>query len=437
MTRSCLFLCHRLPYPPNKGDKIRSYALLRYLAKRGPVHLACFVDDRDDLQYLDKVRELAGGNCYFEPLGPIKKARRSLIALGTGRAITTACFGSGRLQRWVDQTLRNSAINDVIVFGSAMAPYLLHGPFAPDRVLFDMVDIDSDKWRQYAVGARGVRKWLYAREARLLEVLECEAATSFGYTLLVSKFEADTFKRLAPKTASKIGGLTNGVDLERFSSGNFRDPFGRDEIPIVMTGRMDYRPNYQGALWFASEVLPHILKSAPNARTYFVGSGPPPALRAIAGPAITVTGAVADVRPYLQFARAVIAPLRIARGVQNKVLEAMAMKKPVVATREATRSLAVEAGRHLWIENDPMRFAQAVLEALQGDNREIVARSARKYVEDNHNWTILLKGIDVQLRALQSGRSQSAGDADILAPVAGGDLDQPSEVTRGHISHVE
>jgi polysaccharide biosynthesis protein PslH len=437
MTRSCLFLCHRLPYPPNKGDKIRSYALLRYLAKRGPVHLACFVDDRDDLQYLDKVRELAGGNCYFEPLGPIKKARRSLIALGTGKAITTACFGSKRLQRWVDQTLRNSAIDDVVVFGSAMAPYLLHGSVAPDRVLFDMVDIDSDKWRQYAVGARGVRKWLYTREARSLEVLECEAAASFGHTLLVSKFEANTFKNLAPKSAAKVGWLTNGVDLERFSFGNFRNPFGSDEIPIVMTGRMDYRPNYQGALWFASEVLPHILKLAPNARTYFVGSGPPPALRAITGPAITVTGAVADVRPYLQFAKAVIAPLRIARGVQNKVLEAMAMGKPVVATREATRSLAVEAGRHLWIENDPMRFAEAVLEALRGENREIVAQSARKYVEHNHNWTNLLKGIDIHLQALQLGRPQTPVDTDIFPPVTGADPDQPFEVKRGHISHVE
>jgi len=195
MTSSTLFLCHRLPYPPNKGDKIRSYALLRHLAKRGPVHLACFVDDAEDLKYLDKVRELAGGDCYFEPLGPAAKAWRSLVGLVTGKPLTTACFGSRRLQQWVDRTLRGRQIGNIVIFGSAMAPYMLNGPIATDRVLFDMVDIDSDKWRQYAAGSRGATRWLYAREGRKLEALECSAAKAFGFTLLASDFEADTFRR--------------------------------------------------------------------------------------------------------------------------------------------------------------------------------------------------------------------------------------------------
>jgi len=163
---------------------------------------------------------------------------------------------------------------------------------------------------------------------------------------------------------------------------------------------MDYRPNYQGALWFANEVFPQIEKALPGARVYFVGSGPPRALREIAGPKIVVTGAVDDVRPYLQFAQAVIAPLLIARGIQNKVLEAMAMAKPVVATQQATRSLVVQAGHHLWVENQPARFARAVVEALQGENRETIARNARKYVEDDHNWPDLLTDIDHHLEAL-------------------------------------
>jgi polysaccharide biosynthesis protein PslH len=417
MTRDSLFLCHRLPYPPNKGDKIRSYALLRHLAKRGPVHLACFVDDPDDLQHLDKVRELAGGNCYFETLGPAKKAWRSLAGLVTGKPLTTACFGSRHLQHWVDGTLRALAIDDVVVFGSAMAPYLLRGTVAADRVLFDMVDIDSDKWRQYATGSRGPIKWLYAREARKLEALECEAADAFGFTLLASNFEADTFKHIAPTSASKIGGLTNGVDLKRFSPGNFENPFSPDELPIVMTGRMDYRPNYQGAQWFAAEVLPQIVKTLPNARVYFVGSGPPPALRQIAGPNIVVTGVVPDVRPYLQFAHAVIAPLHIARGIQNKVLEAMAMAKPVVATQDATRSLGIRAGTHLWVENEPLRFAKAVMEALQGSGRETVAQNARSYVEDNHDWPRLLKDVDVHLEALRPSLPRPG--AALRSPVAG------------------
>jgi len=407
MMRDSIFLCHRLPYPPNKGDKIRSYALLCHLAKRGPVHLACFVDETEDLQYLDKVRQLAKGECYFERLSPAAKAWRSLAGLAGGKPLTTACFGSARLQRWVLQILERKPVKDFVVFGSAMAPYLLKAPIAPQRVLFDMVDIDSDKWRQYASGSRGARKWLYAREARKLEALERRAAQAFGYTLLASDFEAETFREIAPESAAKTFGLTNGVDLQRFSSADFKSPFDPGETAIVMTGRMDYRPNYEGALWFAAEVFPEILKSVPKARVHFVGSGPPPALRAIAGHRIAVTGTVSDVRPYLQFASAVIAPLQIARGVQNKVLEAMAMAKPVVATREATRSLGVKPGHHLWVENEPRRFAHAVIEALQGPSAEPVARNSRRYVEDHHDWPAVLKEVDRYLEALQPAHSPS------------------------------
>jgi sugar transferase (PEP-CTERM/EpsH1 system associated) len=297
-----------------------------------------------------------------------------------------------------------------------MAPYLLQGPVNSGRVLFDMVDIDSDKWRQYAAGSRGALRWLYRREACKLEALECKSAAAFGHTLLASDFEADTFRNITPASAAKIGGLTNGVDLEKFSPAGFESPFEASELAIVMTGRMDYRPNYEGALWFANEVFPQIAKSLPGARVYFVGSGPPRVLREIAGPKIVVTGGVADVRPYLQFAHAVIAPLLIARGIQNKVLEAMAMTKPVVATREATRSLSVQAGFHLWVENQPARFAEAVVDALHGASRETVARNARKYVEDNHNWARLLSDIDRHLEAL--GQAPSYDGAVALPPEA-------------------
>jgi len=405
MMRESLFLCHRLPYPPNKGDKIRSHALLCHLAKRGPVHLACFVDEETDFRYLDDVRRLAGGSCHFEPLGKGAKAWRSLVGLATGKPLTTACFGSRRLQAWVDQVLRDKPIRDMVVFSSAMAPYLLD---LPSRVLFDMVDIDSDKWRQYAARSRGGLKWLYGREAEKLQTLECDAAKAFGITLLASEFEADTFRHIAPASAFKTLGWTNGVDLERFSPSAFENPFQPGEQAIVMTGRMDYRPNYEGAIWFAKEVFPRIAEISPSARLYFVGGGPPAALRAFAGPRICITGQVPDIRPYLQFAQAVIAPLHIARGIQNKVLEAMAMAKPLVATPDAARALGAEGGTHLWIENDPDRFARSVIEALQGPDRDRIARNARQYVEEHHCWPYLLQEIDRHLACLDPDQSTSA-----------------------------
>lgn len=396
--RESLFLCHRLPYPPNKGDKIRSHALLCHLARRGPVHLACFIDEDADFRYLDEVRRLAGGDCYFEPLGKGAKAWRSLTGLATGKPLTTACFGSPKLRAWVGRMFERHPVRDMMVFSSAMAPYMLDTN--PSRVLFDMVDIDSDKWRQYAARSHGALKWLYGREAEKLQALECEAAKAFGTTLLASDFEADSFRRIAPASAFKTLGWTNGVDLEKFSPASFENPFAPGELAIVMTGRMDYRPNHEGATWFAKEVFPRIAAMIPAARVHFVGGGPPSALKALAGPQISVTGQVADVRPYLQFAQTVIAPLHIARGIQNKVLEAMAMAKPLVATRDATRSLGVEAGTHLWIENEPDRFAVAVREALYGPERDRIARNARKYVEEHHSWPTLLEQIDHFLEAL-------------------------------------
>jgi sugar transferase (PEP-CTERM/EpsH1 system associated) len=288
----------------------------------------------------------------------------------------------------------------MVVFGSAMAPYLLSDELRRASVLFDMVDVDSDKWRQYAQSSSHLFRWIYAREARKIAKLEREAACAFGKTLLVSPFEAKTFRALAPASAEKIDSLSNGVDLDYFAPGTFAKVFPDGELPIVMTGRMDYRPNVDGAMWFAKQIAPRIFTQLPSAHVYFVGSNPPAALRKLNGSKITVTGAVADVRPYLQGAAAVVAPLRIARGIQNKVLEAMAMQKPVIATGKATRALNVTSGTDLWIANEPRSFADAVIDTIQGTARDQVAKNARTYVEQNHSWNQIFVGLDRVLSQL-------------------------------------
>ena len=178
-----------------------------------------------------------------------------------------------------------------------------------------------------------------------------------------------------------------------------------------MTGRMDYRPNYEGAVWFAQHVAPRIFARLPQAHVYFVGSNPPAALRKVSGPKITVTDAVDDVRPYIQFAEVVVAPLLIARGVQNKVLEAMAMKKPIVATHEATRALNVTNGEQLWIENEPQRFSDAVIAAVQSPLRNRVMENARRYVEQHHDWQTVLCGLDQILEDLARDAAASSPTA--------------------------
>jgi sugar transferase (PEP-CTERM/EpsH1 system associated) len=405
-----LFLCHRIPYPPDKGDKIRSHAMLTHLAKRHRVHVACFVDDPADMAHAEAVRQLAGGECLFVPLGPIGKLFSAAKAVLAGQPITTAWFGSAIITKWINALLGAQRMDGTVVFSSAMAPYVLNNAkLDARRSILDLVDIDSDKWQQYAAHLHGPRRWIYRREAEKLFELEREGALRFGATLLVSPYEAQSFAKMVPAAAPRILALSNGVNGAYFAPGDFPNPFPPGEVPIVMTGRMDYRPNVDGAEWFYREILPLVAKELPQAKFYVVGAKPSKSLHALTGSNLVVTGQVEDVRPYLQHAAAIVAPLRIARGVQNKVLEAMAMAKPVVATPEATRALAVISGTQLWIEDTPRKFASAVVAATQGQDRIHVARNARTYIEKHHDWERNLTVLD-QLLADGCSRLPGAGE---------------------------
>jgi sugar transferase (PEP-CTERM/EpsH1 system associated) len=403
-----LFLCHRLPFPPNKGDKIRSHALFRHLASKHTVHLGCFVDDLADAAYIEQVREMAGGSCVFVPLTKQRKLLRSAAAFVSRTSISEAVYRDAGIDRWLDSIVRSFDIDAAIVFGSSMAPYLTRGgKVDPNRVLFDMVDLDSDKWQQYA-NTKTLTSWVYRREARMLLKLERLAAATFAQTYLVSPFEAQSFRSLAPESSDSIRALCNGVDFDYFSPGNYRSPFPSHVEPIVMTGRMDYWPNVEGAIWFAKEVLPLIKLAIPSAKFYVVGASPTTALQSISNADVEVTGEVADIRPYIASARVSVAPLRIARGVQNKVLEAFAMQVPTVATEEASRALSARPGIDLWVANSAREFGAAVVSAACGEHRSGVAANGRLYVVNNHNWSKLFASVDDQLETFFARRINSA-----------------------------
>jgi sugar transferase (PEP-CTERM/EpsH1 system associated) len=396
VSEDIVFLCHRLPFPPNKGDKIRSHALLAHLAKTRRVHVACFVDDPSDWQYIDTVRSLAGGECLFVPLRPLMARALSLDSLFTGAPLTTAYFRSSKIDQWLTRILAGGQVSQAVIFGSAMAPYLLRRQdISPARCLFDMVDLDSDKWRQYGAAGFWPKRWVFTREARTLLQLERYSAQQFGATVLISPHEVASFTALAPELAGRVHSISNGVDPTRFSpAGSFQTVFNPKCTPIVMTGAMDYRPNTEGAMWFAEAVMPQILGLLPDAHFYVVGSNPPPSLKAIEGAHVSVTGRVEDVQPYLAHAAAVVAPLRIARGLQNKVIEGMAMARPVVATWQAARALAAIPGQDLWVASDAESFATAVVAAATGPDRERIARNGRRYVEIHHDWSRNLSRMD-------------------------------------------
>lgn len=387
-----LFLAHRIPFPPNKGDKIRSYHLLRHLARRHQVFLGSFVDDPHDWQYQAQVEGLCR-EVFLRPLNPRQAKLRSARGLLTGEALSLPYYRDGELQAWVDRTMTREGIDHAIIYCSSMAQYLDHARYRDCRRLVDLVDVDSDKWRQYADNQRGPMAYIYRREARKLLEFERGIARRFDATLLVSEAEAALFKRLAPESAARIGHYDNGVDTEYFNPAeSYENPYPAGGPVAVFTGAMDYWANVEAVTWFAESVFPRVRALQPDARFFIVGSKPSDAVMALSRlPGITVTGRVPDVRPFLQHARLAVAPLRIARGIQNKVLEALAMAKPVVSTPAAAEGLQAADGFGDWIQEKPEDFAARVLMAFRGSD---TLPAGRDYVLAHYSWDSHLSRVD-------------------------------------------
>ncbi|MGZ5202598.1 MAG: TIGR03087 family PEP-CTERM/XrtA system glycosyltransferase [Telluria sp.] len=379
-----LLLVHRIPYPPNKGDKIRSYHLLKHLAQRYRVHLATFVDDPDDWQHVPHVEKMCASS-HFAALNPLVSRVKSLGALVKGRSLSLDYYRDAGLQRWVDQTVAAHAIDRVLVFSSAMAQYADKYPQA--KRVVDFCDVDSDKWRQYAEKKAWPMSWLYRHEARQLLSYERRVAREYDASLFVSAPEADLFRRLAPESGSKIGFFNNGVDTDYFSPDlGHQSPYAPGERAVVFTGAMDYWPNVDAVQWFASAIFPQLRARFGDLRFYIVGSRPAPAVQALAQQeGVVVTGTVPDVRPYIAHAQVAVAPLRVARGIQNKVLEAMAMATPVVVTPQALEGIDAEPGTELVLAEDENDFVEAV-SALLYVPAHGIGKAARAKVERHYSW---------------------------------------------------
>jgi sugar transferase (PEP-CTERM/EpsH1 system associated) len=391
--RHLLFIAHRIPYPPDKGDKIRSYHILRHLAARFKVHLGCFIDEAADERHIEPLREICE-EVFCLPIGRTRRILRGVRGLALGRSITQESFSDRRMHAWVRDALKRSDITAAFAFCSAMAPYLIERPSCR-RMVLDMVDVDSEKWGAYSRSVKWPLSALYRIEQRRVFELERRAGALFDHVFFVSRNEADVFLELDPELSAKVGYLENGVDLERFDPAQtLPNPFGTCEQPIVFTGAMDYRPNIDAVLWFAREVFRGVRDEHANAEFWIVGGNPPSSVRGLSRkPGIFVTGAVSDVRPYLAHAACAVAPMHIARGVQNKVLEAMAMAKPVVLTPAALEGLHALPDQDLLVAGNAGIFARRVSEVLSARWGGL-GQSARAYVEREHRWAQNLSVLD-------------------------------------------
>ena len=400
MKKKLLFLVHRLPYPPNKGDKIASFNLLRFLARRYEVFLGTFIDDPQDRQYLDRVREYCSDLCAPE-INPTLARVASLRGLLTGEALSLPYLRSARLADWTAGVLREQRPERIVIFSGPMAQYV-SGRLPADAItLFDMVDVDSEKWRSYAERKPWPMSWLYRREADKLLAFERRMAGEFDTTVFVSQEEAELFRGLAPESAGKTTYRIQGVDSDFFDpGGDFANPYPAHAQALVFTGAMDYWPNVDAVTWFADHAFERIRAAVPDALFCIVGMRPAPEVSRLAErPGIVVTGSVPDVRPYLAHAHAAVLPLRIARGIQNKALEAMAMQLPLIATPGAMTGIQPFPGFAPTISEDADTLAAAAIDVLRQPRRTDSA--ARDCVLQRYNWDANLQRIE---RLLESGR---------------------------------
>lgn len=385
-----LFLCHRIPYPPNKGDKIRAFHLLQHLSRHFDIYLGSFVDDDEDWDWVVEVKKYCRA-AFFRPLNSVRATVRSLRGLANGKALSLPYYADPPLQNWVAKVCADQDIRHTLVYSAAMAQFLPAEGAGFERKVIDFVDVDSDKWRQYAAQKPWPLSWLYRREARCLLACEQQLAANFDAGLFVSAAEAALFHQLSPATAHKIGFYNNGVDCAYFdpdyrSPSANHSPFAWGGQALVFTGAMDYWPNGDAVTWFAETVLPALRLNHPMLAFYIVGSNPSARVRSLARlPGVIVTGRVADVRPYLRHAVAAVAPMRVARGVQNKVLEAMAMARPVLVSGKGLEGIGARHGEQVLVADSVDEYLSCVGDILAGHHDDLGA-SARSWVQCHLDW---------------------------------------------------
>ncbi|MBL9069037.1 MAG: TIGR03087 family PEP-CTERM/XrtA system glycosyltransferase [Sphingopyxis sp.] len=382
-----LFLVHRAPWPPDRGDRIRSWHMFEALAKLAPVHVVALADNEAGA---DMARRKMAPLCK-SLLIEVRKASRPIAlaqAVWRGEPVSNRLFRSAAVIRHVDGLLRGRDITHIVAFSGQMAQYLPDAFDGP--VIMDFVDVDSAKFATYAAqDARQPLHWIHAREARELGAFEVAVARAVDTSLFVSEAEAALFRDQSGLGVDKVRAVENGIDTDVFDPSLPFEAIDRPAGPLaVFTGQMDYRPNIDAVRWFATDVLPIIRRRHAAAGFAIVGRAPTEEVRALAAlPGVTVTGEVPDMRPWLAAADAVVAPLLLARGVQNKLLEAMAMARPVVASAAAATGIDAQPGTHLLVAEGAGAMAAATVKLFDDpDAATKMGQAARAQMIARYGW---------------------------------------------------
>jgi sugar transferase (PEP-CTERM/EpsH1 system associated) len=390
-----LFLSQRVPYPPNRGDKITTWRLIERLKRSHTVTAIAFAHDDGDRAAADDLRKL-GVQTTTVDFDDGRAKLASLPLLFGSKPLTLGVYGSRELQEAVDRVAPECDVG--YAYSSSMGVFL--EPHARLRRVMHFAELDSDKWRQYSERSRFPMSWVYRREWRTLLAVERRIAKSFDENVFCTPLEERIFREQIPGASSLV--LRNGVDLAFYRPRPERAEPGH----LVFTGVMDYLPNVDGCVWFVHEILPKVRERFPDARFTIVGSRPSPEVQALARVAgVTVTGFVNDTREWLERAAISVAPLRIARGIQNKVLEALAMGLPVVGTTSATQGIDGGAGDAYLVADSVEAQANAICGLLEDPSRaREIAKRGRALVEAHYDWDVTLRPLDVLLARFGEAR---------------------------------
>lgn len=380
-----LFLSQRVPYPPNRGDKITTWRLIERMHREHDVTAVAFAHDEKDVAAAGEL-VAKGIPCHFVRYHDRTAKLRSLPLLATSTPLTLGVYGSRELQSMVDTLI--AGCDMAYAYSSSMGAFLEKHARTPRVMHFG--ELDSDKWRQYAARTGFPMSWVYAREARTLERFESRIAHAFTQNVFCTPLEQRIFEERMPGARSIV--LRNGVDLAYFR------PLATPPEPghIAFTGVMNYYPNVDGCVWFAREILPLVRREVPDARFTIVGAHPSAEVSALASiPGVTVTGFVDDTRTWIGKAQVSVAPLRIARGIQNKVVEALAMGLPVVGTTCATQGVDGVPERDYLVRDEAETFAKAVVGLLRDPRAATeLGRRGRSFVEATYDWEVVFRPLD-------------------------------------------
>ena len=386
-----LILSHRVPFPPNKGEKIRTYHQIEYLKAIGhQVQVICPLEGANDQLYCEQLSEKLDVTCTGIKIG--NRKLKMLAGLIKGKALSVANFYDSSLQQKIDEYLARETVDTIICTASSMAEYIFNSSSVNTQtnLVMDFMDLDSDKWRQYAQRSAFPKSWVYQREQKLLAAYELKIAAKFNSCLFISDAEVELFcKNLADN--SQVHAIANGIDTSLFKVNLERDYSSAPRL--LFTGVMDYLPNVDAVVWFVESVWPQVIEKYPEAQFYIAGMNPNEKVKALdKKQGIVVTGFVEDIMPYYDLATLFIAPFRIARGVQNKVLQAMACGLPVVTTNSGGEGIDYTDSGNLIIANTEDEIFEKIQYCIENpaQSREI-GLNAAELIQQGYSWTGKLK----------------------------------------------